>query len=74
MPRQDRGVNRKAIVEFVKDFTDEKGYSPSLKEIAAATGQHFNNVAYHVKVLVKQGVLEKDQGIERSIRLARTNR
>lgn len=60
------------IVEFVRDFTAEHGYPPSFRQIAEATGlRSLSAVAFHVGALVDQGVLLRDPGTARSVRVAR---
>ncbi len=46
------------IVDFVREFTYEKGYSPSVREIGAAVGLSSTaSVSYHLQQLQKKGLL-----------------
>lgn len=47
-----------ALLEFVKSYIDEHGYSPNYEEIAQAMGmKHKARVHYVVKALVRRGYL-----------------
>ena len=57
-----------AVLEFLQDFTEEKGYSPSYREIMAGLGlSSVSAVAEHVENLVEKGVLKKVSGAARSL-------
>lgn len=63
-------ARRDAIVEFVAEHHLEKGYGPTLREVAAAAGYRAHATAqYQVMILVAAGVLAVEPGIPRSIRL-----
>lgn len=71
-----RGSNRRAaerreaIVAFVAGYIEEHGYSPSLREIAAACGTGSNAVAaFHVDRLVRDGRITRKPGIARTYRV-----
>ncbi len=59
-----------ALINFVQDFTEEKGYSPSYREIMAGMGlSSVSAVAEHVDNLVEKGVLRKNPGTARSLEI-----
>ncbi len=59
-----------ALLDFVQDFTEEKGYSPSYREIMAGMGlSSVSAVAEHVDNLVEKGVLRKNPGTARSLEI-----
>ena len=59
-----------AVLDFLRDFTDEKGYSPSYREIMSGLGlSSVSAVAEHVDNLVKKGVLKKVPGAARSLEI-----
>ncbi len=63
-------VRRDAIVEFVAEHHREKGYGPTLREVAAAVGLRTHAAAqYQIWILVEAGVLAAEPRIPRSIRL-----
>ena len=57
-----------AVLDFLEDFTEENGYSPSYREIM--TGLELSSVsavAEHIDNLVAKGVLKKVPGAARSL-------
>ena len=50
------------IVEFVRQFTFEKGFPPSIREIGAAVGLRSTaSVSYHLQQLQEKGLLQTPQ-------------
>ena len=59
-----------AVLNYLQDFTEEKGYSPSYREMMAGLGlSSVSAVAEHVENLVEKGVLKKVPGAERSLEI-----
>lgn len=59
-----------AVLEFLEDFTEAQGYSPSYREIMAGLGlTSVSAVAEHVENLVEKGVLRKVPGAARSLEI-----
>ena len=57
-----------AVLDFLQDFTEENGYSPSYREIMSGLGlSSVSAVAEHVENLVEKGVLKKVPGAARSL-------
>lgn len=57
-----------AVLEFIQDFTEEKGYSPSYREIMTGLGlSSVSAVAEHIDNLVARGVLKKNPGEARTL-------
>ena len=57
-----------AVLDYLMDFTEEKGYSPSYREIQAGLGlSSVSAVAEHIDNLVQKGVLRKVPGAARSL-------
>lgn len=55
---------------MIKKLSDEKGYQPSLRELADAMGiRSTNGVADHVRALVRKGYIERTERQARSIRI-----
>lgn len=72
MPRSEVETRQRQqkIVEFVEDFCAERGYSPTLTEVAKGTGMARNTVRHHVTLLVERGrLLEEPEG-NRTLRSA----
>ena len=50
-----------AVLEFIQDFTEERGISPSYREIQAGLAlSSVSAVAEHIDNLVAKGVLKKN--------------
>ena len=59
-----------ALLDFLQDFTEENGYSPSYREIMSGMGlTSVSAVAEHVENLVEKGVLKKVPGAARSLEI-----
>ena len=59
-----------AVLDYLQDFTEENGYSPSYREIQAGLGlSSVSAVAEHVENLVQKGVLKKMPGAARSLEI-----
>jgi len=59
-----------AVLDFLQDFNEENGYSPSYREIMAGLGlSSVSAVAEHVENLVEKGVLRKVPGAARSLEI-----
>ena len=61
-PKQQR------IYDFIRTYTDEHGYPPSVREIGAAVGLASpSTVHMHLKVLEEQGLIKRDSKKPRTI-------
>lgn len=59
-----------ALLDFLGDFTEENGYSPSYREIMNGMGlSSVSAVAEHIDNLVSKGVLKKVPGAARSLEI-----
>ena len=59
-----------AVLEFIQDFTEERGISPSYREIQAGLAlSSVSAVAEHIDNLVAKGVLKKITGAARSLEI-----
>lgn len=59
---------QQAVLDFLQDFMEENGYTPSYREIMAGLGlSSVSAVAEHVDNLVEKGVLKKNPGEARSL-------
>ena len=57
MPRSSNKAQM--IVDYVNQFIEENGYSPSVREIGAAVGLRSTaSVSYHLQALQDQGLLQ----------------
>lgn len=61
---------QREILDFVSQFIQKHGFSPTLQEIADALGlSSLATVHEHLKALVKKGVVKKYQGAVRGIKV-----
>ena len=58
------------IYEFLKDFTSEKGYPPTVREICKAVGlKSTSSVHGHLKQLEKEGLIKRDPTKPRALEI-----
>ena len=58
------------ILDFIKDFIDENGFSPSYREIMNGVGlSSVSAVAEHIDNLIVKGAIEKGDGEARSLKV-----
>ena len=57
---------RRRILRFLRDFAQQHGYPPSLREIGKAVGLAQSTVFYHRKVLEENGYLTHGAGLPRT--------
>ena len=61
--------SQKKIYDFIVDCTN-RGRVPSIRELCAATGlSSTSTVAYHLKALEERGLIEREEGLNRCIRV-----
>ncbi len=61
---------RERILKFIKDFIDERGYAPTVRDIVK--GCHLSSTAvvqHHLNVLEREGRIRRDPEVFRSIQL-----
>jgi repressor LexA len=58
---------QKDVLDFLKKYLNEKGYSPSLEEVAKHLGISIPSVHQHIELIQKKGYLKKDEFQARSI-------
>lgn len=57
---------QKAVLDFIRSFTNKKGYGPSLKEVQEAMDFTSHSTAqFHINQLVEKGFLKKISGVAR---------
>lgn len=61
-------TTRWRIVEFIRNFVEEKGYAPTIEEIRKALDISSKSVVeYHLKALEREGIITRDAEVARSI-------
>lgn len=65
----DKGILMRAeILKAIRQYTADKGYSPSIREIAAMVGAKSTSpVKYHLDILAADGLITYSPNIHRSI-------
>ena len=74
MARRSEGLGKrhKKILEFLSEFQDQNGYSPSIREIGESIGVRSTSlVDYYLKQLEELGYISREQHISRSICLSK---
>lgn len=68
MTRGRLGKRQLAIYDFIRAYTDEHGYPPSVREIGAAVGLASpSTVHMHLKALEERGLIRRDSKKPRTI-------
>lgn len=66
------GERHRKIMEFLTDFQEQRGYSPSIREIGKCINVESTSlVDYYLEQLAQEGYIERDKRISRSIRVLR---
>jgi repressor LexA len=61
---------RDKIIEFIRNFYDERGYTPTVRDIQKGCGLSSTAVVqYHLKLLENEHQIERDSHVFRSIQL-----
>lgn len=66
-----KGIARsQAILKFIREFTTENGYSPSVREVAAAVGlRGYGNTADYLRLMRSRGLVTFTDGSFRTLRV-----
>ena len=68
--REQLTDRQNGMLDFIKQFLEENGYPPSIREIGRSVGISSTSVVnYNLNRLVDEGYLSRDQRISRGIRL-----
>ncbi len=68
-------ARQKAILRFISQSTEERGYPPTVREIGDAVGLRSSSSVYHqLKVLQRNGYLTRDGSRTRALRVSRDAR
>ncbi len=62
---------QRRMLDFIRHFSDENGYPPSIRDIGKAVGISSTSVVnYNLNRLVEEGYVRRDQNVSRGIRLS----
>ncbi len=68
LPDEDLTIRQRRILTFIRDWVEEHGYPPSVREIGEAVGLVSpSSVAYQLKELEKKGFLRRDPNRPRAV-------
>ncbi|RLC66567.1 MAG: repressor LexA, partial [Chloroflexi bacterium] len=68
----ERASTRERILQFIRGFLEERGYPPTIRDIARGCGIRSHSlVQYHLEALQREGYIQRDPGVFRSIQLLR---
>lgn len=57
------------ILAYLKSATDERGFAPSIREVAAHFGMTAKGAYDHIKALERKGVITRQDRTARSVRI-----
>lgn len=60
-------TSREIILAAIAKFKNEKGYAPTIRELAALTNYSMGSVQYVLNVLERDRVITRDRKVSRSI-------
>jgi len=62
---------QQGILEFLREYVEENGYPPSIREIGAAVGISSTSVvSYNLRRLEEKGYIDRDPDVSRGLKLA----
>lgn len=61
-------IRQTQAVEFVRTFSQDRGYGPSIRDVAQHLGVGEATARGHLDALSRKGAIERTPGIARSIR------
>ncbi len=70
MDQQTLSDRQRAILRFINQFADDRGYPPTIREIGAAVSINSTSVVnYNLNKLVKEGFISRSKDVSRGIRV-----
>ena len=71
MAKAGSGETRQRVLQFIRDYVDERGYAPTIRDILRGLCLSSTSVVqYHLNVLERNGQIRRDRDVFRSIQLA----
>jgi repressor LexA len=71
MKRPGISETRERIIKFIREFVDDRGYSPTVRDILKGCSISSTAVVqHHLNVLEREGIIHRDPEVFRSIQLA----
>lgn len=69
MPTQNPTTKQQQVLDFIKAYMDERGYSPSLREIGQGIGVSVGTIQRFLNALEARQLLTRNANEARSIQL-----
>jgi repressor LexA len=70
MDQQSLSDRQRAIMRFINQFAEDRGYPPTIREIGAAVNINSTSVVnYNLNKLVKEGFISRSKDVSRGIRV-----
>lgn len=67
---KESAEKRKVMLKIIKDYLEEHGYPPTVREIGNLIGlRSVSTVEKHLYILEREGYITREQTIPRSIRI-----
>ena len=67
---KDLSPQRQRILDVIREFLDENGYPPTVRDIVKACDMSSTSVAdYHLRALRRDGYIRRDSGVSRGIEI-----
>lgn len=61
---------RQRVLDAIREFLDDKGYPPTVRDIVRACKMSSTSVAdYHLRALEREGYIHRDSGVSRGIEI-----
>lgn len=60
-------LKQKILVEIIREYQKEKGYSPSIRDLCNITGKVPSTIFARLMVLEEKGAISTESGVARSI-------
>lgn len=61
---------RRRVLEVIREFLEDKGYPPTVRDIVKSCGMSSTSVAdYHLRALKRGGYIRRDSGVSRGIEI-----
>lgn len=72
---KDLSVKQQRILEYIRDFIEERDYPPSIRQIQEACDISSTSVVdYNLKALERQGLIRRDREVSRAIEVLQGGR
>jgi len=60
---------QKKVFDFIKDYCEKHGISPSIADISTGIGLANSTVYTYAGAMIKKGYLTSEEGVHRSLRI-----